>query len=433
MKNSRVKIYLPDSDIKSHIKLYKSEKIQGNQLILWTSFLENHILKVEHKAHPNLSFISEKNVIEHEIQDLQILDQNIYTLNKKISLHRALFPTNYLSELDTFVSQQGDYNPVFTYNYLSDAKMGELRDKIEKVRDSHAGCTLLKSEFATLLYDKLDELSLRLSFIEAYKKQDFKKIALYNKRYYGALDPALVSLAEEKVESLESIDKSILGKLWPAHKSVSYIQEYLAERGIGDVSVEKSMSTIARISVSYTNQKPTIRLSGTWRGLFREKELEAKLAHEIDVHLMRYLNGRETGWYIMSSGTAGYIKDEEGLAIYEANKVLEKYIPNYENLSIYQKYHYLDKAQHLSFKELAELMVEEYDGERTLKGLFLSAMRLKKGTQYTKIKHRGTIYIKDKVYLEGYLKIKNYVEKWWEIDKRLMRWKIKLEDINKVF
>jgi len=31
---------------------------------------------------------------------------------------------------------------------------------------------------------------------------------------------------------------------------------------------------------------------------FQEKELESVLAHEIDTHLMRYINGANSGWNI---------------------------------------------------------------------------------------------------------------------------------------
>jgi hypothetical protein len=35
------------------------------------------------------------------------------------------------------------------------------------------------------------------------------------------------------------------------------------------------------------------------------------LAHEIDVHAIRYINAKETGWKILQSGTGFYLKDEE--------------------------------------------------------------------------------------------------------------------------
>ncbi|MBU0626808.1 DUF1704 domain-containing protein [Patescibacteria group bacterium] len=37
--------------------------------------------------------------------------------------------------------------------------------------------------------------------------------------------------------------------------------------------------------------------------IFREKELQSILAHEIDTHLMRHINGMKSGWEIFKSGT----------------------------------------------------------------------------------------------------------------------------------
>lgn len=428
-----VSLFLPDSDVKSNISLLSSRKIQGNQIILWTSFLENYVLKPEHKSHPNLSFISEKNIVESEIQDLQILDQNINTLYKRIPLRRVLFPTNYLSELDTFVSKKGDYNPVFTYRYPTDERIADLKEQIERLYTYHNGWTLLKSSFATLLYDKLAELNVKLSLLEAYKKQDLKKIAQYNRKFYGAIDDELLTLAEEKIYNHVAWHKRQLGKLRNMTDTIKYIRKYLRDRDIRDVPVLKSMGSVSRISISYPKQRPTIRLSGTWNWRFRQIELEAKMAHEVDVHLMRHINWRRSGWHIMSIGTAWYISDEEGLAIHHANELYKKYLPHYENISIYQKYLYVQKAQNLSFKDIVSLIADEDGSDHSLRGLFLSAMRFKKGTQYTKIAHPWTIFIKDKVYLEWYLKIQKYLADWGVIDKRLMSWKIKVEDVDLIY
>lgn len=67
-------------------------------------------------------------------------------------------------------------------------------------------------------------------------------------------------------------------------------------------------------------------------------QLQALLAHEVDIHLTRYLNGKKSGWNIFSSGTAYYLRDEEGLAVWSAMQVLPE---GEENLAIYKKYYLL--------------------------------------------------------------------------------------------
>lgn len=55
--------------------------------------------------------------------------------------------------------------------------------------------------------------------------------------------------------------------------------------------------------------------------ILTEQQLKALLAHEVDIHLVRYLNGKKSGWNIFKSGTGYYLKDEEGLAIWNARQV----------------------------------------------------------------------------------------------------------------
>jgi hypothetical protein len=105
-----------------------------------------------------------------------------------------------------------------------------------------------------------------------------------------------------------------------------------------------------------------IKISISKHGVFREKELLSILAHEIDTHLVRYLNGLKSGRNILKSGTGYYLKDEEGLAIYNASKILPK---EYEKDSIYKKYFITKEAERFDFKKTIELLKFLYP-ERSL-------------------------------------------------------------------
>ncbi len=433
----RITLKLPDSDIKATITIHESDSIYGNQIRLWTSFLEDYVLKTEHKAHPNIEFIGRTNLVPTEIQDLKILDQNIFTLNKKISLAKVLKPTNYLSELDTFVSKKGKYNPTFHYSYPSTTKIASWRNKLQRLYDQHAQGTLLESPFAKLLYNKIDELDHTVSLIEAYAKQDFKSIYTHNKALFNDFDPDLIALAKRKLREYVLPEKNHMGKKMTPTETKKRLLAFMKERSIEGVPVYATTRSMSRIAVGYKHDKPFIRLLMTNRGSFWEAKLESKLVHEIDVHLKRYLNGQKMGWNIMTMGTAKYIIDEEGLAIWKAEQIMKNYLPDYNTIAIYEKYDSLFKAKTLNFMQLAEYIMKHKKGKNkkhTLSGVYNTALKLKRGIQQTKHIHQWAIYMKDKVYLDGYAKISNHIQKNnGVVDERLMVGKITLEDIDLIY
>jgi hypothetical protein len=74
------------------------------------------------------------------------------------------------------------------------------------------------------------------------------------------------------------------------------------------VRVRQDDTTLSRISVGF-GKFATIKIKNSAR--FREYKLLSKLVHEIDIHTMRYLNGKKSGRNIFATGTAYYIETEE--------------------------------------------------------------------------------------------------------------------------
>ncbi len=158
-----------------------------------------------------------------------------------------------------------------------------------------------------------------------------------------------------------------------------------------------------------------------------EKELDAVIAHEIGVHLRRFVNGMKSGLRILKHGTGFYLEDEEGLAIYNSLRYLPE---NYEKNDMYIKYYLVEQAYKHSFESLAKLIAELYP-EKDLSHVFLDTLRLKKGIQDSSLfAEKGLSYDKDRIYLSGYIKIKNWVEAGGYIEN-LMVGKIKIQDIEK--
>jgi len=157
---------------------------------------------------------------------------------------------------------------------------------------------------------------------------------------------------------------------------------------------------------------------------FREKEILPILAHEIDVHLVRYLNAKKTWWKILLNWTGFYSVDEEGLAIY---KSFEQLLDGYEKKSLYERYYIISKAKDMDFVELWKIFLDQF--KYNYVSAFRLSFRAKRWIVDTWNVSKWLCFMKDKVYLDGYLQIKNWIEKWWNIDK-LMIWKIKIADLK---
>ena len=406
------------------VSLYGSDRLYGHRIELGTQVLKNYYIKPVHKSHANIKFINPKNILESEVDDLMILDKKLYDISKNLGLLKLFFPLNYLDEFDKFVSHRWKYNPTFSYNFPSYKEITSWRSALKELKDEHSGPRKLQSRFAQLFYAKFGEVENKINLIYAYKKQDYALICEYNEKLFGAIseqqvlqsqnlmhfkDPAMHHPSQKmNIVSMRQMITNVFKKYW--------IKKYklLLDSGL-----------LWRIS--FLNARiPTIKLSPTFH--WTEWELAGQLEHEIGTHLQRAVNGKKSKWLLLQKWTADYLVDEEWLAIYQAQKMVQTYFPNYYNATTHRKYVFIDFSEKMSFADLVA-MLKDMDPKRTLMSLFRAATRLKRGIVDTGYIWSGTTFMKDKVYLDGHKKILNWVEEGWDIHK-LMIGKIKIEDID---
>jgi hypothetical protein len=166
-----------------------------------------------------------------------------------------------------------------------------------------------------------------------------------------------------------------------------------------------------------------IKISISKSAIFREEWLRATLAHEIDTHLVRYLNWLKSWWNIFKSWAAYYQKDEEGLAIWNGNQVLPD---DYEKISLYKKYMVTYELQKFSFSKSADFLRFIYP-DRSLEWIFKSIIRSKRGIINTS--HTNTWYLKDKIYLDGFSKVDQRLQAGNNPEK-MYKGKIKIDDLD---
>ena len=400
-------------------KFSSLESLADNKIILGNKTASHYLIKPINKAFAPIDIIDPKYIQPLETAELHIIDQKIEKLNKRLNLSSRLRPLNYFAELDKFITLHGKYNPIFTYKWPKEEKLVEAKNEIEKLQKQLAK---LKSPFATLFVDKLEELELRRNLILAYSKQDFENIALYNRKLFGDFDEELLKLAKGKVLDRHEFwcNRNALGKPLKLSEMEKYIEKYLLEKKIYGVDIVFSYDTLSRISVIMGKQ---IRISISKSATFKEEWLRATLAHEIDTHLIRYLNGIKSWWNIFKSWTAYYQRDEEWLAIWNGNAVLPD---DYEKISLHKKYVITHELPKFTFSKAAEFLRFTYP-ERSLEWLFKTIIRSKRGIINTD--RIGVWYLKDKIYLDGFSKIDKRIQTGNSPEK-LYKWKCKIEDLD---
>lgn len=402
-----------------------SDKLKKNEIVLWHPSVSEFYIKPIHNVIDEINIISDKNILDEEKEYLYTIDQQLKKIQSKLNITKLLKPINYLDELDNFITWNWNYNPKFVYDWPSTDRLQEIEDWLKKLKENYFNENFwLKSNFAWLFEEKINELEIVLNLINSYKREKYSDILKYNEMLYWKMEDEILQLSKQKIFMDEPSDDEVLWEYLTFSQTKKIIKKYLDERWITGVRIQVDPSSYARISIVRW-KKITIKLSG--HAKFRQKEIYSTLAHEIDVHLRRYLNWLKTWWNILANWTWFYIKDEEWLAVY---KSIENLPEDYFKVWIYKKYYLLNQAQKHSFSRLVDMI--RWLENRTLNWAFKTALRAKKWVQNTWFVDWWAIFMKDKIYLDWYMKIKDWIENWWDVEQ-FMKWKIKIDDMSKIF
>lgn len=423
IKDKNFSLFINEDIFFEDIKFNEDELLEDNVIVLWTNLLKDYFIKPENNYKKDEIFVPKK-INKNELEILKIIDRKVAKISNKISLTTSLKPTNFYEQLEKFIEMKWNYNPIFEYDFLSDEKINEFEQEIKQIKETYFKKDLeLKSEFAKLFLEKLEEINYKLYLIKAYKNEDFDKIKYYNTKLYWEIDEDLFKKSEQKLSILNN--PKTLWKELDINYVINYIKDYLEKENLLNwVKIVLSSSNISRISINRRKWKIEIRISP--EAIFRENELDWVIAHEIWTHLLRYINWRKTWWNILENWTANYLETEEWLAIYNSMKY---YKNTYEKNSIFQNYYLVKIAKETDFKELASICFRLKWNDYVK--VFKITTRFKKWIKNTWIKSSWAFFSKDKLYLDWYKKVKKWIKHWWNIEK-LMIWKIKIKDLDEI-
>lgn len=421
-QNWKIVLNLPETDLTiKTFELISSEKIKWYKIILWKDVVSEYYIKPTNKVYENIDIINSSKIDLNELDILRRLDMDISKVSKKLSLSSVLRPVNYFEQLDNFITFDGRYDPKFVYNFPEENKLKSLEEELYRINDK-VSKKKIKSEFVNLFTEKLQELDYRYSLIKAYKNQDFEWIYFYNTKLFADFNIQLLSLSKQKIfDNPIHLDKDMWNVL-DIYQVQKIVEKYLLDKWINNIEISSSVNNISRMSVMFGKN---IKIWISQSAVFYENEIMWVLAHEIDTHLIRYLNWQKTWWNIFKSWTWFYIWDEEGLAIYNSQQAMPNDI---EKLTIYKKYYLLDQARNYSFSQMFDLVKFLYPG-KPFESCFKAILRTKKWIEDTSVVNNWAIHMKDKIYLDWYYRVKDFIENWWDISK-MYKWKIKISDMD---
>lgn len=254
----------------------------------------------------------QKEMINSKIK-MRKLDKIIADIDKQLHFLGYLRPLNLSAEKERFFATSG-YNPIFQYRCL--------QLDIENLRNSLLEAEFDDSALGILLQKKAQETILKLELLNSIGNATAfteKSILLY-----GKPDGDLLKLATER---LASMPDNIAGKeTFSALEVKDIFVQILQEYGIKNwnINIKKDMASDASIGKT----KTIFIKSGA---IFTAERLKGTIIHEIETHLLTAENSKYQSYRILNSGTANYLLTQEGLAVYNQ----EKLIPNQKNSTKY--------------------------------------------------------------------------------------------------
>lgn len=233
-------------------------------------------------------------------------------------------------------------------------------------------------------------------------------------RIFGTVSKSLYQAALQFIQ--KNPLKEDLSKEFDTKKTIEILNTFLKKHQLSHWKIKILEDSVADIQV--TKRDSILLKKGS---KFQENRLQALLVHEIGTHVFRFENGKRQPLRILERGTAGYLKTEEGLAIWNQNNLNlelgEKSLtPAYLIVAIYM-------AGKMNFVDLFHYLKNTFDLTDDL--AWKLCVKSKRGLKNTDLK---TAFTKDSVYFSGLREVERFVKKGGEI-KDLYIGKIGIADL----
>lgn len=311
---------------------------------------------------------------------LLAIDENLTQLVADIDILSSVNPLNYAQERERFIKNKYSQEPNFQYSITNvdthSAKRRLYELPLENIQD-----TQLQRLYADVIQSYADKLDQ----VNTIGTQEF----LYNSlRYYGEPSAKDIANAHFILHLPTEEEKE------PQHDSraiARFMQNFAQRNGYAcEIQVLDGMLANALVSGS--------RVKINHAAYITTDELEALAHHEMGVHLLTTLNGRQQPLKVLSLGCPANTNTQEGLAI------LCEYLSGHFSIK---------RLRTLALRVLAvESMIKDRDFRHTfmlLKEQY-KASDLQAFTTTARV-YRGGGLTKDYLYLRGFREVLNAYDK----------------------
>jgi uncharacterized protein (TIGR02421 family) len=232
-------------------------------------------------------------------------DEALDGISRSFDFLLGVSPINSADAFAGFMAGKARTPPVFRYRPLSvdvdEAKRAVYSIDLRAVEDP-----VLESIFR----EKQHELDLQLTLLRARNTPDFRHGSLM---LYGGVDAALLQLAEAVLEGITEHPgdgKRLIGAPRIKEAAEALVLAYQQTAPGFGASVEVRDDIGPGLMVSGT----TLLVSSATR--MPATRLDALLQHEVSVHVLTCVNGRQQGLQVFGNGLAAYEGIQEGLGVF---------------------------------------------------------------------------------------------------------------------
>ena len=328
-------------------------------------------------------------------EPIRLADRVHNEILQEISFSQHLNPVNVEAARQAFL--RGAPCPPFRYKPLEQADDALKRlDAVTHDRQHPAGALVGKC---------FDHTQMMIRALRDRTASSFHLLAICNEWYP---EPELMKLQfSQGTEALQPLDVN-------ANTLIAYLEETLADREVQDWKVIRDPVMSARVLVD--GAKRVLRVNPEAR--FRARDLDRLVAHEIDVHVLRSVNGQIQPLRCFETGLPGSLTTEEGLAMVAEEKT-ETQSPGVLSRQL-EVLRAIQLAREMGFGELHATLSESL-GPGLAWGICL---RIKRGLAHPEL---PGVYAKDSVYLRGRMRVTKWIEDGGDLSQ-LYVGKVGIED-----
>lgn len=310
------------------------------------------------------------------------VDNRIAELDRKLSLIAALRPLNAAQERERFF-QSSLYEPQFIYRRPSQDLMS-IKAELQTIEID------FQSPIGQLLEEKRKELIQKSDLLAVVGDDDH--FPTLSEQLIPLPPNETIRLAEEALRDFVRPPRE--EKTLSADEVAQRFRDFLSQHGLPHWQVKLSEDIVSRCVIG-KNDRLLLRAGE----LFSELDVQKLIAHEIETHIFCAENGKNQPYQILRRGTAGYLKTQEGLAVFQQGLVLPKSI-----FSALIGFHAVLWAREAGFREVFDRLTPWMSRPEAWR----TTLKVKRGMTDT---GRPGVFPKNAWYYWGYLEVVEYLQK----------------------